>query len=443
MPYDIDFSPDGKILASCSRNTQIRMWDVASGEALRQFNVNVGASEFAFSPDGKLIAVVGDGLGASIYDVEGKLIHSLCGIPRDELQEIVAETQRMPMVSCVAFSPDGKKLLTGNSQNEIQIWDTATGKELAKKKAHTAMLYAVAWSPDGRHFASASYDGTSQLWNAETYEPTHMLHHERESTVFDIFFTRNSEILFTCGNNTDLVAWNAETGEEIIAMRGHGSPVITISMSSDGKMIASTGSTDNSMRFWDVESGETMSVLRNSPSQPSSVRFSPVEPLLFATGSRDGTIRLWTYEGQEIDDRGNLRTEEDGTVVLHQEVADDHLVGVPWQSFKSPVDGAITRVEFQPLLADGHEGDLSIYVGEGIRGERIHTQRYVIPATGQSYWKSFDVNGPVALEKGQTYTVELAGAQGMMHSATDRYGDGRGGGGHDMVFRFYFKPADK
>ena len=435
------FSPDGKKIAACGRDNHVVMWDVTTGRVVKTIQTDSSAWDLAFSPDGKKLATVGDNFGAFLYDAEsGELIHKLSWLSDEEVQKIVDEEKKYPLMSALAFSPDGKKLVTGNNNKEVFVWDTATGKELAQLEAHVSSIYDIAYAPDGQHFATCSYDGTSQLWDAKTNEPTHMLRHGSESTVFDVQFSHNSEVLFSAGNTTDVVAWDVATGKEVIAMRGHGAPVICMSLNSDGTMIVSTGASDNSMRFWDVATGSPLSVLRNSPQQPSYVRFSPVDPTLFATGGADASVRLWRYKGQEVDKSGSVRTLDDGTVIVHQEVRDDHLVSDPWQSFKPPVNGVITRIDLQPALAEGKQGDLSFYEGEGINGTRIHTQRYTVPATGNDPWKSFELDKPLEVFKGVTYTFELDGAIGMWHAKADRYGDGRASGGADFVFRLYFTP---
>jgi WD domain, G-beta repeat len=71
-------------------------------------------------------------------------------------------------VSAVAFSPDGKRVLTGSYDNTARLWDAATGEAVATLKGHTAQVLAVAFSPDGRRVLTGSNDHTARLWDLPT-----------------------------------------------------------------------------------------------------------------------------------------------------------------------------------------------------------------------------------------------------------------------------------
>ena len=72
-------------------------------------------------------------------------------------------------INCIAFSLDGKHVVSGSSDNTIQIWDVETGLTLAGPfKGNTSHVNSVAFSPDGKHVVSGSYDNTIRVWNAET-----------------------------------------------------------------------------------------------------------------------------------------------------------------------------------------------------------------------------------------------------------------------------------
>jgi WD40 repeat protein len=64
----------------------------------------------------------------------------------------------------VAYSPDGKRLLTGGQDMTVRLWDVATGQELCRLRGHKAVVWSVAFSPDGRLALSGSADRTLRLW---------------------------------------------------------------------------------------------------------------------------------------------------------------------------------------------------------------------------------------------------------------------------------------
>ena len=71
----------------------------------------------------------------------------------------------------VAFSPDGKTVLTGSSDKTARLWDAATGQPLGQPLTHQGRVMAVAFSPDGKTVITGSADKTARLWDAATGRP--------------------------------------------------------------------------------------------------------------------------------------------------------------------------------------------------------------------------------------------------------------------------------
>ena len=166
----VAFSPDGKLLALCASDDSnanmpgggIKLWDVAANREREAFDgAKVSALGVAFSPDGRLLASCAPaGPSVSIWDVaSGKRVTMV----RDSAS-----------VRHLAFSPDGKLLVTahggGNRRGNgsVQLWDTKNWQEVAYGQAHRQLAVSVAFSPDGRTLISASMDGTAMLWDVPT-----------------------------------------------------------------------------------------------------------------------------------------------------------------------------------------------------------------------------------------------------------------------------------
>jgi hypothetical protein len=130
----------------------VKIWDSATGQELHNLKGQAtGVRSVVFSPDGRRLASGGTNNTVKIWDTAtGQDLRTLNG--------------HAVSANCVAFSPDGRRLASGSSDTTVKIWDTATGQELASLKGHTSPVRSVAFSPDGQRLASGSDDRSINLW---------------------------------------------------------------------------------------------------------------------------------------------------------------------------------------------------------------------------------------------------------------------------------------
>jgi WD40 repeat protein len=180
-------------------------------------------------------------------------------------------------VNALAFTGDGKTLLTGGEDGTVKLWDVATGKKQATFRGHTAAVTAVAITADGMTLVSSSDDHTVKVWSVAT-------------------------------------------GEERATLRGHEEGIPAVALTPDGNTLAS-GSKDRSVGLWDVAAGQMRHDLWGHKSPVSAVAFSPDGQVLASgdSGDRieDGEIKLWEVAS------GTLRT----TLVLNRWSGFTHLYG--------------------------------------------------------------------------------------------------------------------
>jgi WD40 repeat protein len=150
----ITFSPDGTTLASAGGG-YVHLWDVATGGELWRV-ANEGASDLAFSPNGRLLACGLERAGAT-----GVVLREVS--TGKQLRLLTAEGST---ASGLAFAPDGKTLASAGSPagGKVRLWDTATGAELRSLQGSGA----VAFSPDGKILAAATKAGDVRLWDPPT-----------------------------------------------------------------------------------------------------------------------------------------------------------------------------------------------------------------------------------------------------------------------------------
>ncbi|NMC34731.1 MAG: CHAT domain-containing protein [Veillonellaceae bacterium] len=197
-------------------------------------------------------------------------------------------------ITSVAFSPDGKWVISGSWDHTVRVWEAATGTEIARM-THDGSVDSVAFSPDGKWVVSGSGDGTARVWEAATgTEIARMIH---DGFVDSVAFSPDGKwVISGSGDNTARV-WEAATGTEIARMT-HEHIVHSVAFSSDGKWVIS-GSDDDTARVWEAATGTEIARMTHDGSV-NSVAFSP-DGKWVVSGSDDGTARVWeTATGTEI-----------------------------------------------------------------------------------------------------------------------------------------------
>jgi WD40 repeat protein len=246
----------------------------------------------AYSPDGRWIASASKDRTAKVWDAgTGKEILTLAG-HGDE-------------VRCVAFSPDGKLIVTGSQDKNIKIWDIATGQELVTFKGHTSTVTTVTYSPNGKWIASASGDpslkraGEVKVWDATTGRSILTFQEHTESGVESLCFSHDGTHIATTNSGVFKV-WDAKTGQEILTSRGgHRGGITSIAYSHDDRRILS-GSRDTTLKLWDAKTGQEKLSLSGHNHLVSSAALSP-DGNWIASGSWDMNVKIWNAEnGQEI-----------------------------------------------------------------------------------------------------------------------------------------------
>ena len=273
---DIAFSPVGQYLAVAS-GIGVWIYEVATSRALMLMPTASGVSSVSFSPDGATLASGSWDGTVRLWDVAtGEAIATLEG--------------HTDWVFSVSFSPDGATLASGSWDDTVRLWDVATGEAIATLEGHTYAVFSVSFSADGSTLASGSWDGTVQLWDVVTGEPIVTLE-GHTSGVSSVSFSPDGSTLASGSGDDTVRLWDVVTGEPIATLEGHTDWVFSVSFSPDGATLAS-GSLDGTVRLWDVVTGEPIATLEGHTDRVESVSFSP-DGATLASGSLDGTILLW------------------------------------------------------------------------------------------------------------------------------------------------------
>ena len=274
----LELSDDGSRLVTQSTDLDLRVWDLAGGATVRSLSSVKATRVTRLSPDGKSFAVGRVGVVQLWNTATGaELAPLVCGNAQ---------------VLAIAFSPDGTRLAAGTDypQNRVWIWDLATGRALASMEGHSNTISHVEFSPDGHRIVSTSHDQTMRLWDGLTGQPVGTLRGHSDRVTGE-FFLPDGRSIVSASLDSTFRLWDVRDRELIGVFRGQASVHEFAVSHPDGAVLGSVDS-DGSVHLWDVESVKNQGVLGRHASFVYDVAFSPSGATV-ASAAWDGTVRLW------------------------------------------------------------------------------------------------------------------------------------------------------
>ena len=263
----------------------------------------------------------------------------------------------------VAFSPDGKRIISGSSEHSLQLWDAVSGNTIGKPfEGHTNSVTSVAFSPDGKHIISGSSDHTLRLWDAVSVTPIGKRFEGPTYGVSSVAFSPDGKRIISGSSEHTLHLWDAVSGTPIgKPFEGHAKGVTSVAFSPDGKYIIS-GSGDDTLRLWDAVSGTQIGKpFEGHTDTVTSVAFSPDGKRIISS-SDDTTLRLWDvvystqigkpFEGH-TDEVTSVAFSPDGMRIVSGgrdktlrlwDAISGTLIGKPFEGYRK----AVTSVAFSP-----------------------------------------------------------------------------------------------
>ncbi len=280
--YHVEFSPDGRTLASCGLDGTVRLRNVSTGEVTRILRGHVGDVNYvAFSPDGQSLATGGDDGTVRLWDAASGKLQATLGKHAD-------------WVTCVLFTPDGQRLISGAKDKEVKVWEINTNRELLTLKPGLG-VEGMALSPDGRTMVTEGRSNTVQLWDLEFRSVKLSL--DAPSRVASVAFSQDGLSVAAAGFDKTLRVWDVGSRRLEHSFRGHTSMIRCVTFSPDDRALASSAD-DGTVRLWDLASSRLRKVYRgHDVSQAKGGRlwcatFSP-DGRSMASCGRDSRVNSW------------------------------------------------------------------------------------------------------------------------------------------------------
>lgn len=287
--WSIAISPDGKLVAAASaiwgidHESSIKVWTVDSQELLYTLRGHSSSiMDIEFSPDGRYLASIGMNWRSSTP--AGRV----CVWDLQLGTEVWTDSKASG--HCVAYSPDGTKIATGGSFGTITLYESGKGNSLVQLKGHKRAVHDLSFRPDGRYLISASRDGSARLWNVENHTQAGLV-----EGLVDVrranYSPNGSQLVLGLYTGTSIVY--RQDAESLIETDrfAEAAPVGALRFTPDGQSIA-VSYVDRSIKLLNSKTLGVTREIHGHNGNTYDVSFDSEGTRMASTGE-DGHVRVW------------------------------------------------------------------------------------------------------------------------------------------------------
>jgi len=360
----VSYNPDGSQLASGSRDSTVKIWDVETGTQLLSLAHSDAVKHVDYSPDGtKVVSSSSDTLVYIWNATSGGIIRTLPGHTGN--------------VYSVKYSPDGSRICSSASDGTVKLWNASTGNEIWSVTAHSGWgISEASFSPDGTRIVTASDEGTAKVLNVTSGNSILTLDAATEDLpyVWNVAYSPDGSLIATglgqiFGTTGAVKVWGAQTGGLLYTLEGHTSGVNSVAFDPSGKYLAS-GAEDNTIILWSIGSGQPALLFTNTGHRgyARAVEFSPNGKYL-ASGSEDAIVKVWDVSSIVNDSASPLGTPEPSTapptpdtgtltpIPIPQEPTTPPAVPLTSSPVPPPTDTPETTLTLEPSEAEADDAN--------------------------------------------------------------------------------------
>ena len=289
--YFARFSPDGKTLATASKDKTVRIWD-SQTRTTRLILEGHGdeVNWVSFSPDGRMIATASD-------DQRVKLWHAATGRAQSTL------TGHREEVVAAIFTPDGQRLISCDRKGTVILWDVALARECSFFEVKNGRIQCLAISPDGATLAIAGE--RLLIWSLIEGKPRTWIdgagqmpwYNRPFGQVNGVAFSRDGHLMATASLHNDCQFWETRNWQRAAGSSESQEDLESVTFSPDDHTLASV-STSGIVHLLDRGTRAKVDIA-SGQDRLWCVAFSPDGQRL-ATTSKDGTVKLWDTVSQPM-----------------------------------------------------------------------------------------------------------------------------------------------